>query len=52
MTPDYFLTIRVPGADGIALAQEKTRRFQRVSEKRATGLEPVTSSLEGWRSTN
>jgi len=42
MTPDYFLTIRVRGADGIALTQEKTRRFQRVSEERMKGLEPST----------
>ena len=28
------------------------RALQRVPGERATGLEPATSSLEGWRSTN
>ena len=32
--------------------ESRSRRWLRVLKERATGLEPATSSLEGWRSTN
>ena len=32
--------------------RKKIKHEQGFREKRATGLEPATSSLEGWRSTN
>ena len=46
LVPDYRDT-----ATG-HLASKKTRLLLQVIRERATGLEPATFSLEGWRSTN
>jgi hypothetical protein len=52
MIPDYFLTVRLSDSGEPRRASDEEPCFQGVPLKRATGLEPATSSLEGWRSTN
>ena len=52
MIPDCFLTIRRWDSGEPARSSAEEVCFQGVPVKRATGLEPATSSLEGWRSTN
>jgi hypothetical protein len=52
MSPNYFRTIRRSDSAELGRASDEEGCFQGVSFKRATGLEPATSSLEGWRSTN
>jgi hypothetical protein len=52
--PESAAASRIVGraAGGSPLRLTKARCSQEVLFKRATGLEPATSSLEGWRSTN
>lgn len=52
MKPDSFLTIGTPPVRENRHSWKETLGIQRVPTERATGLEPATSSLEGWRSTN
>jgi hypothetical protein len=52
MISDRFLTFAAWTRETEACFWRKAAHFQRVLKERATGLEPATSSLEGWRSTN